>query len=137
MKITEKDFNLEKSVILQEIMMGDDSAEDIIYDHFFETVYKDHPLGRQILGRKETVQDMTIKKIVDYYKTNYQGKNLIISAAGQIDHDELVIESQKLFKSRKIFKTPNKRKPPAWHPGRKVVEKDLEQTHHGQFDQRR
>jgi predicted Zn-dependent peptidase len=129
MEITERDFNLEKSVILQEIMMGDDSAEDIIYDHFFETVYKGHPLGRQILGKKETVQNMTIKKILDYYKTYYQGKNLIISAAGQIDHDELVIESQKLFKSRKSFTAPSKRKPPVWVPGRKIVEKDLEQTH--------
>ncbi len=129
MKITKKNFNLEKGVILQEIMMGDDSAEDIIYDYFFETVYKNHPLGRQILGKKESVQIMTIKKIVDYYKKTYQGKNLIISAAGQIDHDELVIESQKLFRSRKTYSLPNKRKRPDWYPGRKVIEKDLEQTH--------
>lgn len=129
MKITEKDFNLEKGVILQEIMMGDDSAEDIIYDYFFETVYKNHPLGRNILGKKETVQNMTIQKIVDYYKKTYQGKNLIISAAGKIEHDELVIECQKLFKSRQTYNLPNKRKAPPWVAGRKIVEKDLEQTH--------
>lgn len=129
MRITEKDFNLEKGVILQEIMMGDDSAEDIIYDYFFETVYENHPLGRQILGKKETVQKMTIKKIVDYYKKTYQGKNLIISAAGRIDHDELVRESQRLFRSRKTYNLPNRRKPPEWVSGRKIIEKELEQTH--------
>lgn len=129
MKVRGKDFILEKNVILQEIMMGDDSAEDIIYDHFFETVYKGHPLGRQILGTKETVQAMSMKKITDYYKSTYQGSNLILSAAGQIDHDELVIACQKLLKSRRPFNLPKVRKAPVWNPGRKVVEKDLEQTH--------
>ena len=129
MKVRGKDFILEKNVILQEIMMGDDSAEDIIYDHFFETVYKGHPLGRQILGTKQTVQAMSMKKITDYYKSTYQGSNLILSAAGQIDHDELVMACQKLLKSRRKFAIPKVRKTPVWNPGRKVVEKDLEQTH--------
>ncbi len=129
MQIRSKDFALEQNVILQEIMMGDDTPEDIIYDYFFQTAYAGHPLARQILGTKKTVQGMSIKRINEYYKSTYQGSNLIVSAAGQIDHDELVIECQKLLRSRKPFKKPSIRRAPKWNPGRMLVEKDLEQTH--------
>ena len=129
MSLTKKDFELEKKVILQEIAMSDDSDEEIIYDHFYEEVYKGHPLGRQILGKSQTIQKMTQKKILDFYKTFYQGKNLIVSAAGPIDHDQLVIASKKLFKTRKKFNLKNTRRPPKWRMARKVYEKEMEQAH--------
>lgn len=129
MQLKKKDFELEKKVILQEIAMSDDSDEEIIYDYFYEEVYKGHPLGRQILGKSQTIQKMTQKKVVDYYKTYYQGKNLIVSAAGPVDHDQLVIASQKLFKTRKKFELKDVRKAPRWKVARKVYEKEMEQAH--------
>ena len=129
MQLKQKDFELEKKVILQEIAMSDDSDEEIIYDYFYEEVYKSHPLGRQILGKSQTIQKMTQKKVVDYYKTYYQGKNLIVSAAGPVDHDEIVIAAQKLFKTRKKFDLKNVRKAPKWKVARKVYEKEMEQGH--------
>lgn len=129
MSLTQKDFELEKKVILQEIAMSDDSDEEIIYDYFYEAVYKNHPLGRQILGKSETIQKMTQKKVLDFYKTYYQGQNLIVSAAGPIDHDDLVIASQKLFKTRKKFNLKNNRKAPKWNVARKIYEKEMEQAH--------
>lgn len=129
MSLKKKDFELEKKVILQEIAMSDDSDEEIIYDYFYEEVYKNHPLGRQILGKSQTIQKMTQKKVIDFYKTYYQGKNLIVSAAGPVDHDQLVIASQKLFKTRKKFSLPNTRRAPRWKVARKVYEKEMEQAH--------
>ncbi len=129
MRISKKDFELEKKVILQEIAMSDDTPEDIIYDYFFEGVYKKHPLGRQILGKSTTIEKMTQKRIFDFYRHFYQGKNLVISAAGPLDHDQFVIECQKLFRTRKKFISKVERRSPRWALARKILEKDMEQAH--------
>ena len=129
MQMTKKDFELEKQVILQEIAMSEDAPEDVIYDYLFEESYKNHPLSREILGKTHTIKTMTQSKIWDYYKTRYQGSNLIVSAAGNVSHDELVIFAQKLFRSRKPLQLVQTRRAPIWKKARKVYERDLEQVH--------
>lgn len=129
MKISKKDFELEKKVVLQEIQMSDDSPEEIIYDYLFEHCYANHPLGRQILGKSDTLSKMTQKKVYDFYKKFYQGSNLIVSAAGPLEHDALVIEAQKMFRTRKIFDVPNVRRAPRWKAARKFYDDDSEQVH--------
>lgn len=130
MKISKKDFELEKKVILQEIAMSDDTPEDIIYDYLFEHSYKNHPLSRQILGVSQTIEKMTQKRVFDFYKNFYQGSNLIVSAAGPITHDELVIQAQKMLKTRKPFVQRAVRRAPIWKQCRKIYDKeDMEQAH--------
>lgn len=129
MKISKKDFELEKKVILQEIAMSDDTPEELIYDYFYEGVYGNHPLGRQILGKSATIEKMTQKKVYEFYRHFYQGKNLIISAAGPVDHDQLVIECQKLFRTRKKFTASSVRRAPRWKTYRKIHEREMEQAH--------
>jgi predicted Zn-dependent peptidase len=129
MKISKKDFELEKKVILQEIAMSDDTPEDLIYDYFFEGVYKNHPLERQILGKSETISKMTQKKVFEFYRHFYQGENLIISAAGPVDHDQFVIQCQKFFRTRKKFDSVKTRRAPRWKVCRKIYERDMEQAH--------
>ncbi len=129
MKISKKDFELEKKVILQEIAMSDDTPEDIIYDYLFEGVYKNHPLGRQILGKSITIEKMTQKKVSEFYRQFYQGENLIISAAGSVDHDQFVIQCQKFFRNRKKYTGLTKRRAPRWKVCRDIFEKDMEQAH--------
>jgi predicted Zn-dependent peptidase len=129
MKIIKKDFELEKKVVVQEIQMSDDSPEEIIYDYLFEHCYANHPLGRQILGKAETLSKLTQKSVLDFYKKFYQGSNLIVSVAGPLDHDDLVIEAQKLFRSRKKFTVPNTRRAPRWKAARKFYDDDSEQAH--------
>jgi predicted Zn-dependent peptidase len=129
MSLSKKDFELEKKVILQEIAMSDDTPEDLIYDYFFEGVYKNHPLGRQILGKSETIEKMTQKRVFEFYRHFYQGQNLVISAAGPVEHDQFVIQCQKLFRTRKKFVSQIVRRPPRWSVCRKIFEKDMEQSH--------
>lgn len=129
MKISKKDFELEKKVILQEIAMSDDTPEDIIYDYLFEGVYKNHPLGRQILGKSFTIEKMTQKKVFEFYRQFYQGENLIISAAGSVDHDQFVIQCQKFFRNRKKYIPFTQRRAPRWKVCRHIYEKDMEQAH--------
>ncbi len=129
MKIAKKDFELEKKVILQEIAMSDDTPEEIIYDYFYEGVYKNHPLGRQILGQSQTIEKMTQKRVSEFYRHFYQGQNLIISAAGPVEHDQFVIECQKLFRTRKEYDSVSTRRAPRWAVSRQIYEKEMEQAH--------
>lgn len=129
MNLTQKEFNLEKGVILQEIAMADESQEEIIYDIFFEQVYGKHPLGRPILGTPGSIASMTQKKVNDYYKRNYSGKNIIVSAAGCIDHHDLVKGLEKRLSQKKATKPKVTRKTPTWKRARHVVDKQAEQVH--------
>lgn len=129
MKLVQKEFDLEKGVILQEIAMSEDSHEDMIYDVFYEQVYGKHPLGRPILGTPVSVARMKQTQVMDYYRRNYTGKNIIVSASGCIDHDELMAGIQKRLGAKKKSELKNTRRVPRWLSRRHVVEKQAEQVH--------
>ncbi|WP_374035482.1 M16 family metallopeptidase [Bdellovibrio bacteriovorus] len=129
MKLTQKEFDLEKGVILQEIAMSEDSHEDMVYDVFYEQVYGAHPLGRPILGTPVSVARMKQTQVMNYYKKTYTGKNIIVSASGCIDHDDLMAGIQKRLGSKKKSELKNTRRVPRWLNRRHVVEKQAEQVH--------
>ncbi len=129
MHLTKKEFNLEKGVILQEIAMSDDSPEEVIYDLFFEKVYGSHPLARPILGTPKSVAEMTQKSVIDYYKRTYTGKNIIVSAAGCLSHEDLLAGVQKRLSHKKRSYLQSKRQAPRWKKVRHTVDKKIEQVH--------
>jgi predicted Zn-dependent peptidase len=129
MQLNKKEFNLEKGVILQEIAMGEDAEEEWLYDIFFEEVYGKHPLSWPILGTVKTITEMKQNQIMKYYKETYAGQNIIVSAAGPIDHQDLVDEVNKKLKGKKKTRFQQDRKAPRWNACRKVVDKNCEQTH--------
>ncbi|AFY01242.1 pitrilysin family protein [Bdellovibrio bacteriovorus] len=129
MKLTQKEFDLEKGVILQEIAMSEDSHEDMVYDVFYEQVYGAHPLGRPILGTPVSVARMKQTQVMNYYKKTYTGKNIIVSASGCIDHDDLMAGIQKRLGAKKKSELKNTRRVPRWLNRRHVVEKQAEQVH--------
>lgn len=129
MHLNQKEFGLEKGVILQEIAMSEDSHEEMIYDVFYEQVYGAHPLGRPILGTPKSIALMKQSQVMDYYKKTYSGKNIIISAAGCLDHEELMAGIEKRLGSKKKTSLRTTRKAPRWLKRRHVVEKQAEQVH--------
>jgi predicted Zn-dependent peptidase len=129
MKMSRKEFQLEKGVILQEIAMGDDNPEEWIYDLFFEEVYGKHPLARPILGTVKSITEMNQKQVLDYYKNTYSGQNIIVTAAGAVDHNDLVEQVEKQMKGKKKTRTQQGRKGARWNMCRKIVEKNCEQVH--------
>lgn len=130
MKLKKSDFELEKSVVLQEIAMGEDELDELIYDLYLEDCYGNHELGRQILGTEDSISSMTMKQVQAYYKERYCGSNIIIGAAGNIDHGELVDLVEKLFKKSRAPKSfPKKATKPKHRSFRKVIEKPTEQLH--------
>jgi len=86
----EKDLELEKAVILQEISMTEDTPDDYVHILSDQTFWQGDPLGRPILGTKETVSKITRKEILDYVSRFYSPKRVVIAAAGNVDHNLLV-----------------------------------------------
>ena len=85
-----EDIEKEKGVILEEIKMEADSPDYLVHEIFSANFWKDHPLGKPILGTRETVKRFDDDMIRDYYQANYSPANLIVTAAGNLTHERLV-----------------------------------------------
>src|SRR5579864_6491016 len=84
------DIVRERGVILEEIKMDEDNPDYLVHEIFTQNFFKDHPLGKPILGTKETVRRFDQEAILDYYGGKFAPGNMIISAAGNLDHHEFV-----------------------------------------------
>jgi predicted Zn-dependent peptidase len=91
------DLVREKQVVLQELGEARDTPNDIIFDELWAAAYPDQPLGRSILGDEDSIEAITLDDLHDWRTTHYRGDNLILSAAGKLDHDALVDMAQKHF----------------------------------------
>ncbi len=86
----DEDVEKERQVILQEIGMIEDTPDDLIHDLFTRNFWGGHPLGKSIIGTAESVGSFTGAMAQEYRKRRYLPCDIIISAAGRVDHDELV-----------------------------------------------
>ncbi|MEO6829692.1 MAG: pitrilysin family protein [Acidobacteriaceae bacterium] len=85
-----EDIDRECKVILEEIKMDEDNPDMLVHEIFTQSFWKDHPLGKPILGTKETVRRFDQGTLFDFYGGRFQGGNMIFSAAGNLDHDRFV-----------------------------------------------
>jgi len=86
----EDDIEKEKSVILEEIKMEADQPEFVLHEAFISNFWKGHGLGKPILGTKDTVKKFGREMLCDYYNRVYSPKNILVTAAGNLDHDRIV-----------------------------------------------
>ena len=121
----------ERKVILQEIKMRDDAPEECIHDHFHQSFWKGHPLGLSVLGSKETIIRISRDDIVAYKQSRYRPEDIIISAAGNVNHGELINLMETAFSGISSSWVP------PFHGGELVtppglsinlIERDLEQS---------
>lgn len=89
--LTPPDVEAERGVILEEIAMYDDDPSDTVHDEFALDLFGDTPLGRPILGTTESINAISADRIHEYYRQRYLPSNLVVSVAGNIDH-EVVVE---------------------------------------------
>src|SRR5215470_25287 len=85
-----KDIVREKGVILEEIKMDEDNPDYLVHEIFTQNFWKDHPLGKPILGTKETVRSFKQENLFDFYRQRFAPNNIIISAAGNLNHKRFV-----------------------------------------------
>ena len=80
----------EREIVLEEIAMYEDDPQDLIFDILGETIFPDHPLGRATLGRAEVVSAATREQLTGFHAARYAPANVVIAAAGSVDHDTIV-----------------------------------------------
>jgi predicted Zn-dependent peptidase len=83
------EIDREKKVILEEIKMVEDTPDDLVHELFTQHFWEGHPLGRPILGSKETVEAFTRESLRNYFAGAYVAPNMIVAAAGNLDHAQL------------------------------------------------
>ena len=81
------DIERERGVILEEIKMDEDNPDILVHELFTQSFWRDHPLGKPILGTKATVANLDQKSLFDYHSDRFHGGNIVFSAAGHLDHD--------------------------------------------------
>ncbi|MGA9979732.1 MAG: pitrilysin family protein [Candidatus Sulfotelmatobacter sp.] len=84
------DITRERGVILEEIKMDEDNPDYLVHEIFTQNFWKDHALGKPILGTKETVKKFERHAVLDAYSHRFSPGNIIVSAAGNLDHDRFV-----------------------------------------------
>lgn len=126
----EEDIEKEKGVILEELKMEVDNPEYLIHEIFSSHFWKGHPLGRPILGTKQTIRTFDRDKIERYYRQFYTPSNILITAAGSLDHRRLVRLAGQHFSDLKPRKTPKVEEVPQPHAPLVFRNKSsLEQVH--------
>ena len=95
------DITRERGVILEEIKMDEDNPDYLVHEIFTQNFWKDHPLGKPILGTKETVKKFERTAVLDTYSHRFAPGNIIVSAAGNLDHDRFVELVTKHFEQMK------------------------------------
>jgi predicted Zn-dependent peptidase len=84
------DIERERGVILEEIKIDEDNPDVLVHELFTQNFWKDHPLGKPILGTTATVGKLDQDKLFGYHKERFLGGNMIFSAAGNLEHDQFV-----------------------------------------------
>jgi predicted Zn-dependent peptidase len=126
----DEDIDKEKGVILEEIKMEEDSPDYLVHEIFSSNFWKDHPLGKPILGTRETVKRFDRQTIGDYYRAVYAPSNLLITAAGNLTHEATVNLVRQNFASLAPNGAPPADQVPATHARIALRnKKSLEQVH--------
>ena len=119
----------EREVVLEEIAMYEDEPSDRVHDYLADAVFGDTPLGRRILGRSEVIAGIPVPEIAEYHAGRYTGGNIVVAAAGSLDHEKIVALAERLApEAGDGAETLRPEQPPA--DGRVVfATKDTEQYH--------
>jgi predicted Zn-dependent peptidase len=124
-----EDIDREKKVVLEEIKMVEDTPDDLVHELFTENFWHDHPLGRPILGTRETVEALTADKLRAYFSDAYTAENLIIAAVGNIEHARVLDLVDRHFGDVARRGAPIVERPPHVVPRIVIRNKELEQSH--------
>lgn len=119
----------ERRVLLQEIHMLEDTPDDLVHDLFSQTFWTDHPLGRSIIGTAESVGEITRHGLLEFMAERYCGNNILICAAGELDHEDIVATISQTFQQVAAGSRQPLCSLPEYQRRISTVERNLEQAH--------
>jgi len=128
-RFDEVDIDRERNVILEEIKMYEDAPDELVHDIFAGTIWHSHPLGRPVIGGEQSVRNLSRADLRTFYKQFYTPGNIVVAAAGNFEHEQLLDMLNKTFgqltgnKKERRFVVPQ--------PNKQVFcrTKDTEQVH--------
>jgi predicted Zn-dependent peptidase len=124
-----EELEREKSVIAQEIGAAQDTPDDVVFEHLNELCYPDQPMGRSLLGTTATLKEFNRDTLRDYLTRHYRGPDMVVSAAGAVDHKRIVADVSEKFASFGGEAAPKPQPAVFGQGGSRVVHRDLEQAH--------
>jgi predicted Zn-dependent peptidase len=126
---TTEDIEREKRVVVEEIKMVEDTPDDLVHELFTQRFWENHPLGRPILGTRETVESFDADLLRSYFSGVYAPRNLIVSAVGNLEHERLRDLVAEKFGDLVSESEPGREQAPVVVPQIVIRNKDLEQSH--------
>ena len=123
-----EELRREQNVIVQEIGATEDAPDDLVFERLHETAFPRQPLGRTILGTPETVRSFDPARLRAYLARNYRAPNMLVAAAGAVEHERIVAEAEKRFAGFVGPAAPAP-EPARFGGGTRVETRDLEQVH--------
>ena len=123
------DVQREAQVILEEIKMVEDTPDDLVHELFVRGFWPDHPLGRSILGSPASVAAVTSESLRAFFGRSYVAGNLVVAAAGNVDHAALRDLVGESFGGLPARAEPAAETPPTVRPGLALRAKPIEQSH--------
>ena len=125
-----EEMEREKRVVIEEIKMYEDTPEELVHDIFEQTLFEDHPLGQPIIGSDKTVSGLSRDNITGYIANQYRPDRIVVAAAGNLDHDEVVRIAERTLgdlEGTAPLRTGNT--PKASGKSKQVKKRDVEQVH--------
>lgn len=124
-----KEIEKEKSVVLQEIHLLEDSPDEYVHEYFESSFWQGQPLGRTVLGNRESVASLSRGKLVSFLRSRYGAGNMVISAVGNMKHEVLVKMVREAFADLNPSPTVSRDGSPVSRAGVHALKRDLEQVH--------
>ncbi|MEX2604592.1 MAG: pitrilysin family protein [Gracilimonas sp.] len=127
----EEEVEKEKKVVIEEMKMYRDSPDDFLFEQFNSKIFEDHELGRPVIGTEATVTDFSRQDLYDYMSDRYYPANLLVSVAGNVDHERVVEVVSEYFEKLEAKNHDEKEQPLT--PFKKeslTLTKAIEQTHY-------
>jgi predicted Zn-dependent peptidase len=127
------ELDAEREVVLEEIAMYEDTPQELVHDLFSEAVFGEHALGRPVIGTADVISSVNRDAIAEYHHTMYVGANIVVAAAGNLEHDHVLELLGRVVPDGSAPRTHQRpgrallvSAPP---PGFRFVRKDTEQYH--------
>ncbi len=132
--LTEPSFNVsdiesERNVILEEIAMANDEPSDFVNEQLVASVYERHSLGREVLGSRESIPGIDRDVICDFFSSFYGSANMVISAAGALDHERMVEQFSSSLGQISPGRVPERNASHLRFSDPVISERDIEQAH--------
>jgi predicted Zn-dependent peptidase len=123
------DIDSERDVVLEEIAMYEDEPSDRVHDYLADAIFGDTPLGRRILGKADVIANIPVPDIAEYHRGRYTAENLVVAAAGNVDHEQITALAERLSPEHNGDRVPPTAVEPL--PGGRLefAVKDTEQYH--------